>query len=238
MTPAVTGLAAEAATETLWALSGRRYGTCTGDFRPCLQGCGAPSTLSWADDSFGFVRPELVDGVWINIACGYCHGDCSCGHVSRVTLPQRLVSVESVVVDGVTLPSSAYRLEGDHRSLVRLDGSGWPRCQDWNAAKDDEGAWYIRGQWGTPVPRLGILAVSELASEILKSCQGLDCALPSRVTEVSRNGLTILLDSMEFLKEGKTGLYACDLFLQSVNPHKRPSRSRVYSPDRMPGRSA
>jgi hypothetical protein len=56
--------------------------------------------------------------------------------------------------------------------------------------------------------------------------------LPQRVTSISRQGVSYtLLDSQDFIEELKTGIYAVDLFLKSVNPDKARARSRVFSPD-------
>jgi hypothetical protein len=40
-----------------------------------------------------------------------------------------------------------------------------------------------------------------------------------------------LLDSQDFIEEMRTGLYAVDLFLKTVNPDKARAKSRVFSPD-------
>ncbi len=45
------------------------------------------------------------------------------------------------------------------------------------------------------------------------------CALPQRVTSVSRQGVSFtILDQQDFIQELRTGLYAVDLFLKTVNP--------------------
>jgi hypothetical protein len=41
---------------------------------------------------------------------------------------------------------------------------------------------------------------------------------------------------MEFLSEGRTGLYFSDLFLNAANPNRLTSRPTVWSPDRPIGR--
>jgi hypothetical protein len=59
-----------------------------------------------------------------------------------------------------------------------------------------------------------------------------DCALPQRVTSISRQGVSYtLLDSQDFIDDVRTGLYAVDLFLKTVNPDKARAKSRVFSPD-------
>jgi len=238
VSPVVTGMAADAATEVLWALSGRQFGFCDIDFRPCRTGCTSGPLYGagwwWDDDSW--IHPELLDGNWINIACGLCLGDCSCSHVEEVILPGDAYSIVSVTIDGEVLPTGgAYRLD-DHRKLVRTDGGSWPLCQNWGVSSGP-GSWFVRTRFGHPVPSIGLMAVSELASEFIKACQpGMECALPRRVQEIVRNGLTITFDDMSFLKDGDTGMYLADLFIAAYNPNKLTGRSRVYSPDRPSGR--
>jgi hypothetical protein len=77
------------------------------------------------------------------------------------------------------------------------------------------------------------MAARTLAMEFCKLWNGDDdCALPQRVTSISRQGVSYtLLDSQDFIEEMRTGLYAVDLFLKTVNPDKARAKSRVFSPD-------
>jgi hypothetical protein len=40
-----------------------------------------------------------------------------------------------------------------------------------------------------------------------------------------------VVDSQDFLDQGKTGIYEIDLFLRSVNPSKATRKARVFNPD-------
>ena len=77
------------------------------------------------------------------------------------------------------------------------------------------------------------MAARTLAMEFCKLWNGDDdCALPQRVTSISRQGVSYtLLDSQDFIEEMRTGLYAVDLFLKTVNPDKARAKARVFSPD-------
>jgi hypothetical protein len=58
------------------------------------------------------------------------------------------------------------------------------------------------------------------------------CALPQRVTSISRQGVSYtLLDSQDFIQEIRTGVYAVDLFLKTSNPDGARVKSRVFSVD-------
>lgn len=230
--PEIANMAQEAATEILWALSGRQFGLCSVWLRPCKAGCftGPYYGWGWQNDNDDWVRPALLDGVWTNVVCGSCNGDCGCTHTEAITLPGLIHDVIDVVVDGVSV-SGGYRLD-QHRTLVRTDGGTWPLCQDWNV-DSGEGTLFVLAQHGREVPSAGLMAVAELASEfVLAHCGSDECRLPQRVVSVDRNGLAIALDDVQsLLREGQLGLTLCDMFIAAFNPHRRASRSRVYSPD-------
>jgi len=80
---------------------------------------------------------------------------------------------------------------------------------------------------------MGKMAARTLAIEFVKLWTGDDdCALPQRVTSISRQGVSYtLLDSQDFIDDLRTGVYAVDLFLKSANPDKARAKSRVFSPD-------
>jgi len=242
ISPAVTGVAVQAATEILWAFSGRRYGTCQLTVRPCRREClGMP----WGIFSDGLVlgswwqygtypRPLFFNGVWYNLMCGNgcADGSCSCSFVSEAILPEPVVSVDSVKVDGVTLNPSAYRVD-DFRKLVRLGSQEWPLCNDLTQDDTHVGTWSVTVTFGESVPVLGQLAMGELACQIARLIAGNeDCELPQPVQQLVRQGVTMnFLDPNKVFSDGKVGLYLSDLFISSVNPAGLTSRSEVYDID-------
>ena len=96
----------------------------------------------------------------------------------------------------------------------------------------------ITYSYGTPPPVAGKMAARTLAREFAKLWAGdEDCALPRRVTSISRQGVSYtLLDSQDFIDDIKTGVYEVDLFLKTANPAKASQRSRVFSVDVPRGR--
>jgi hypothetical protein len=231
----VTGYALEAASEILWEATGRQFGNCPVTVRPCRRNCGAewPTDLVWADGilaSTGYPWPTLLDGVWINLACGRCVGTCDCSFSSEVLFPDP-VRIVDVTIDGESLPASGWVLY-DGQRLVRTDGE-WPLCQDWHVT-GGPGAWSVTVQVGSPVPRLGQLAVGVLACEFVKACTlGSDgCDLPNWVLEVVRQGVRIRFGEVaRFMEHGFTGLYIPDKFIGTFNPSNIRDRARAYSPD-------
>lgn len=238
--PPNTQVDAEAwATQILWALTGRQYGSCARTIRPCgpqcgmfsgyvtfpvLAGGGLGAGLTW-------MTPWVDNGVWRN--CG-CTGGCSCRARCEVPLPGPVASVDQVLIDGVVLSPTAYRLDvyrGD-TILVRTDGECWPECQDMDADVGDVGSFAITYQRGIAVPRAGQIAAGKLAGEFARACAGQACSLPQQLSSLTRNGVQVeVVDPATFLDNGLTGVADVDLWIRSVNPARKAQRSRVYSSD-------
>lgn len=235
----------EVATEILWRLTGGQFGLCREVVRPCTGGCAKPAR-SGAD---GRMSPQIINGQWVNMVCGCprASDDCSCGAApSSLYLPGPVYWEDPrlghddpdryklhVYIDGEHLPPGSYWMYGSNQ-LIRTDGGTWPACQDLTVAPDQPGAFSVVYWRGTPVPPGGKRAVALLACEIWKACaKGPDsCALPRRVQTVQREGITYtMLDPMDFLSEGRTGLTEVDMWLAAVNPAKLHSPSAVLSPD-------
>jgi hypothetical protein len=87
--------------------------------------------------------------------------------------------------------------------------------------------------YGQNPPTSGKMAARTLAIEFAKLWSDDEtCALPQRVTSVSRQGVSFtILDQQDFIQELRTGLYVIDLFLKSVNPDGARRKSKVYSVD-------
>lgn len=237
---AVTGIAVQAATEVLYALSGRQFGVCQLTVRPCRRECSGDG---WGYGGFGgwwewgqWPRPLFYQGTWYNIMCGNCGNgggrSCSCQYVSEVWLPSPVSSVAQVKVDGVILDPSAYRVD-DWRLLVRTDGHIWPICQDLTKSDSATGTWSVTVNFGQDVPVLGQVAVGELACQITKLILGdKSCMLPKPVQQLVRQGVTLnFLDPNEVFANGRIGLYIGDLFITTTNPHGLAERSQVYDVD-------
>ena len=236
---AVSGAALQAATEVLYALSGRRFGLCTLTLRPCRRECyGEVWPAGWmAVDGLGsgsWPYPTLVGGLWFNLGCGGCVGGCSCATVSEVVVPVPVHDVVEVRVDGVPLVENTdYRVDS-FRYLVRLGGASWPSCNDLGLTDAEPGTWSVTVRTGEDVPPLGSMAVGVLASEFTKLllCND-DCALPRPVQSLVRQGVNVtFLDPNEVFANGRTGLYLPDLFITTYNPDGIRRRARVYDVDR------
>lgn len=219
--------AVKTASYLLWGMSGRKYnGTQTvteryvSVFDPYLR-TGA-SSLTYV--------PNLVNGKVENIRVGrggrygyddYLGDGTSAG--TRVHLRGRKVSrIHNVRdFDGNIISPNKYYLV-NHSTLLATPGANW------NASNIE-----VTYAYGTEPPAAGKNAARLLATELVKLYENDDsCALPQRVTSISRQGISYtLLDNQDFIDELRTGLYAVDLFLKTTNPDRARNRARVFSPD-------
>jgi hypothetical protein len=219
--------ACKSASYLLWGMSGRKFSGVTtvteryvSSYDPYLRSGGSSLTYT----------PTLVDGNVVNIASGGFNryadddfqGDGTSAN-SRVRLRGRkVVKVHTLRdLDGNIIDPDKYYLS-DHSTILGVPGSGWSPSQV-----------EVTYTYGTPPPTAGRAAARVLATELVKLYEDDDtCALPQRVTSISRQGVSYtLLDNQDFIDELKTGIYAIDLFLKTANPDKARARARVFSPD-------
>jgi hypothetical protein len=177
-------------------------------------------------------------GWWIAAGCSSCSGGCSCTVLNEIKLPAPVHLVTEVRVDGSPLVTGAYRLD-DNRRLLRVDGSQWPSVNNLLLDDTQPGTWSVTAQYGENVPAGGADAMGELACEYLKAASGLDCRLPSGVTQLARQGVTISMPDLgDLLDKGRTGLRLADMFIAAWNPGHLKARSRTYSIDQQLARRA
>jgi hypothetical protein len=218
--------AIDQASQLLFSLTGRKFnGSCSKTVRPCRSGCGCfPfQTLMYAG---GGSRPLWFPGMYGGGWQWSSGSECGCGCIDKVKLSGYPIrEITGVMVDGVLLDPSAYRLEG--RYLIATSGHSFPACQDLSKADTEAGTWSITYTYGADPPFTGVAAATELACEIYKACSGDgECALPEGVTRVIRQGITIeklafatfSIQSEGRTKVWRTGLPSVDAFLTAENP--------------------
>lgn len=214
----------------LWALSGRQFpGVFVDTIRPCRS--------EQVSDIYRFRHERgwwSASRPWGSCGCG-THDSCGCGGLSQLTMPGKAVlGIFEVKLDGEVLDPSEYRVD-DNKRLVRLGNERWPCCQDLGLADTEPDTFSVSYAFGRVPPEAGLQAARELACELYKGALTGDCALPKRVTSVSRQGMSmVVLDPFNFFDKGRTGLYMVDLFLAAVNPGKSQRPVVVRSPD-VPG---
>lgn len=227
-----------AASELLWAETGRRYGICEVTIRPCQKTCNPCPGFDFFninDFYFGFnglpYTPFLEGGVWFNVPpCG-CPDECWCSKAEEIPLPYPVCEIIEVQIDGSVIPASGYRVD-EFKTLVRTDGGKWPRCQS-PADLGEPNTFGVSLRYGRPVPALLQQATAELACQFIKACVGAPCQLPQRLSTITRQGVTVgFIDPAEFFRDRRTGIYIVDLAIQTFNPHRLTRRPQVYSPDK------
>jgi hypothetical protein len=218
---------------TLSALIGYRLSLCPVVLRPCAARCNANASTYYSaptSGSGGTFQPYVAGGLWYN-ACG-CTTDCSCTSLSEVIMPVPVGGIESISLNGAVLDPSAYVVHNGNR-LVRTDGDAWPACQDMTS--DANGSFIV-----SFYPYLGPndllrYAAGLMAHEFMKACTGGACRLPSGVTSISRNGISMEIPSGLF-PNGGTGIREVDAIIRIYNPNGLKMTARVTSPDAARGR--
>lgn len=214
-----------AASEILYWLSGTRF---TG------AGCTEEATLRSRPPSPGMASWPYSPtwgscacwafGIWENRWLVPPRGDYNGRHLSPMVIKLPRAPVNSVT--GVTLNGDAFAAWRVNRAgwLERTDGRPWVVCNDETV---------VTYTFGEAPPETGVMAAVELAVQFALALNNeSSCQLPQRVQSVTRQGVTIaMLDTQDFLKEGRTGIYLVDLFLTAINPDGRRRRGSVWSPD-------
>lgn len=230
--------AALVASDLLYVLSGRKFpGLCQATLRPAAR------PHRWNPGAWAaFLQGNYGIGGY-NESWGRCDGAGSdgCYFAPQIDLglyPVR--SVSAVRIDGIPLTSAEYRLD-ESRILVRTRPTvsfvptaryGWPTCQDLGLPDTQPGTFAVDLVFGADPPAAGKQAAAIMAVEFAKSWSNVSNRLPARLTSITRQGISMaVLDPMQFLAQGLTGIYEVDLFLKTYNPTGGRVRSSVWSPD-------
>ena len=210
------------ASELLWAFSGRQWmgGGCEEDavllsFQP-VPGTGTwPYSASWGKCAC-WAGATVLDGRPYPAPWQGQH----IGRPISLQLPRKFItSVVSVTVNGD--PFIAWKMT-PNGWLQRTDGEGWSVC---------DGDTEVTYRFGDPPPAGGRDAAIELGIEMLLDRAGSDaCRLPPNTVSVTRQGLTMELMSTD-RPEFRTALPLVDMWLEAVNPYRRPQAATVWSPD-------
>jgi hypothetical protein len=241
LTPEQQAMALRLAAFTVYALTGRQFGTVTLTLRPCNAPSLPPLYQTypvnlinpWGTDEGNTYYPLYIsNGVWHNAGC---LGMNCCGATCEVQLP-RVVSITSVITDGATVDPTAYRVDNGNL-LVRTDGACWPQCQDLNKNPGAANTFTITGVFGRLVPQELLDAAGLLACEIGKSIAGQPCRLPQRMQSLSRQGVTVQFPAADsYLDRGLTGLNEVDQLVVQFNPGRLAQSPKVFSLDMSPNR--
>jgi hypothetical protein len=230
--PAVWEYAVSLASTSLHTLSAGRVGGCPITVRPCkrqdaclpaYQGLGGPG---------GWMSPGITaSGAWIN-SCGCMSG---CGHTSlcEIRLPAPVGEVISIKIDGVEQTLTDFRVDNGNVLTYQVDGDCiFPATQDQRLPDTEVGTWSVTYYNSLPVDTLAARAAAKMAYEFATACGGnwKKCRLPANVTAVVRTGVTMEL-AQGIWPDGFVGIQEVDAWVATVNPFKRKTQTKVYSPD-------
>jgi hypothetical protein len=157
-----------------------------------------------------------------------------------IELPYAITEIVQVKIDGQIIPSAEYELR-DFKSLVRIRPTastvptarfGWPTSQIMDLPDTERGTFSVTYMFGNPPPAAGKLAARRLGEYLLFPQLGDTTRLPTRVRQVSRQGISAMVtDVLDLLEKGMLGIYECDAFVKTYNPHGLQRQSAVWSPD-------
>lgn len=215
---------------TLRTLSGGRVGNCPVTLRPCAS----TSCSTCLPGVPVHVRSGECGGCWTSTVPCAADG-CSCTQPSEVRMPGEVAEVAEVWLDGQVLDESKYRLDNG-RLLVRTDGGSWPGCQNTAASLSESGTFGVVYVPGVIPGSAGEWAAGVLTCEFIKACTGQKCRLPSSVTSLTRQGVT-METSRGMFPDGLTGIREVDAYLTALNPNHLMTRPKVWSPDLPPYRA-
>ena len=226
--PAIQDRALLLASSSLHRLTGGRVAVCPITVRPCTsrRGLGIDHNLPWYS---GFAPYPNASGAWVN-ACG-CSYDCTCYlQLCEVRLPRPVGEVREVRVDGAVLPVTDYRVVDNRVIYTAGESCPWNLEQDLALPDTEPGTFSITYLPGHPVDAVGRCVAGILAMEFARAARGGKCRLPSGVTAVTRQGVTMEVSQGAF-PNGVTGIREVDAYIALWNPSALTSGARVWSPD-------
>lgn len=235
-----------AATEFLWAATGRRLGpSCPITVRPCRKKCmdGYLDLLRFpggvANSTGGFIPYIGADGQFRNATLCSCRHSCNCGpEICEVVLPGPIYDLVEVRLDGdVVDEAGIVVVDGTKVRRITLsddDDSCWPSCQDLTK-RDGPGTFSITYRTGLILTSMAQMAVTELTAHFIRGCDGgCGCGADARqnLQRLSRQGVDLeFADPQQVFNDGRTGIEIVDFFIRSMNPYGLGSTLRVLSPD-------
>jgi hypothetical protein len=213
------------ASRTMERLTGQRVGICPVTVRPCRRGHahGCPSAYMPENP----MHPVNWAGTWRNAHCG----SYGCATACEVVLPAPVGQVDEVKVNGVVLDESDYEIQDGH--ILVWKGAGdcpFPFSQPLSKGTDEDGTMSVTYVNAHLPDEAGLMAMAQLAVEYGLACMGKGCRLPTGVTVVARQGITMTITPGSF-PNGTTGIPEVDAYIMLWNPRGLRETPMVYSPD-------
>jgi hypothetical protein len=135
--------------------------------------------------------------------------------------------VTSVALGPDDYAENTWRYDKDTRTLWRVPPDVWPtKDEKWSNAGEGE-AFVVTATIGVPPDAWALDVAARLVKELYLSCTGAKCRLPSNVTQVTSQGVTIRLRD----EEVNTFIPELAAWTHAVNPHGARLPGMVMSPE-------
>lgn len=162
--------------------------------------------------------------------CPECRSWC-CGGADSIRLrgPQALSvwDVMRVRLGADEYPENSWRFDRESSLLYRVPPDVWPRKDEkWSKAGEGE-AFVVDVVLGSPPDAWALDVAARLTKELFLSCSGSKCRLPSNVTTVTSQGITVRLRDEEI----NTFIPELGAWVHAVNPHRAHLPGAVFTPD-------
>jgi hypothetical protein len=163
--------------------------------------------------------------------CRECRSWC-CGGADAIPLKGpfsiSVWDVNRVRLGSDEYPDTSWRFDRESTMLYRVPPDVWPRKDEkWSNAGEGE-AFVVDAQIGTPPDAWALDVAARLTKELYLSCTGSKgCRLPSNVTTVTAQGITVRLRDDEV----NTFIPELGAWVHAVNPHNARLPGAVFSPD-------
>ena len=122
---------------------------------------------------------------------------------------------------------TSWRFDRESRRLYRVPPDKWPnRDEKWSAPGQGD-AFVVDALVGVPPDAWALDVATQLTKELYLSCTGSKCRLPSNVTTVTSQGITVRLRNDEI----NTFIPELGAWTHAVNPHGARLPGAVFSSD-------
>lgn len=162
--------------------------------------------------------------------CPECRSWCCGGSDSlRLRGPMSLPvwDVIRVRLGAVEYDTTTWRFDRGDQILYRVPPETWPQKDEkWSAPGEGE-AFVVDAEVGSPPDAWALDVASRLVKELVLSCIGSKCRLPSNVTSVTSSGISVRLRDNEI----NTFIPELGAWVNAVNPYNARLPGAVFSPD-------
>lgn len=188
-----------AASSIMTRLSAYTIGTCTSEIRP-LNICRECRTWCCGGADSLYIKGPFGINVW---------------------------DVDRVRLGADEYNEDTWRYDRETRTLWRVPPDVWPaKDEKWSNAGEGE-AFVVDAVTGTPPDPWALDVCARLVKELYLSCTGSKCRLPSNVTTVTSQGITVRLRDDEV----NTFIPELAAWVHAVNPHGARLPGMVMSPE-------